>query len=176
MHHIVPRSQGGKNDRDNLVKLLPEEHLFIHFLRFKAFKLSSDLKAVKMSLNGFNNKKIFKCDDYIKLNKHIRIIYAFARSAYKEKRKGKWISDKGLDSISKSSRGKIVVKNAETGEIVGKVDRDHKNIKNGLWIHHTKGFVTVFDENNKKIRISVEERRKNKEKYKYIFNEPYRLC
>ena len=51
-HHIIPQSQGGTNEISNLVDLLPEEHIFIHFLRFKAFHKAKDLQAVKFCLNG----------------------------------------------------------------------------------------------------------------------------
>ena len=33
-HHIIPRSEGGSNSKDNLVKLIPKEHFVAHKLLF----------------------------------------------------------------------------------------------------------------------------------------------
>lgn len=35
IHHIIPRSMGGSNDKDNLVALTPREHFFAHYLLAK---------------------------------------------------------------------------------------------------------------------------------------------
>jgi hypothetical protein len=37
-HHIIPRSLGGSNDLDNLVKLSAREHYICHFLLMKMYK------------------------------------------------------------------------------------------------------------------------------------------
>ena len=55
-HHITPKSLGGKDSEENLVTLLPEEHVFIHKLRYKAFNNRIDMLAVRFVLNGFNTK------------------------------------------------------------------------------------------------------------------------
>jgi hypothetical protein len=34
-HHIIPRSEGGSNDADNLVKLYPREHFIAHWLLYR---------------------------------------------------------------------------------------------------------------------------------------------
>lgn len=34
-HHIIPKSMGGRNTKDNLVKLLPKEHYICHLLLVK---------------------------------------------------------------------------------------------------------------------------------------------
>lgn len=34
-HHIIPRSEGGSDDPDNLVKLLPREHFIAHWLLYR---------------------------------------------------------------------------------------------------------------------------------------------
>lgn len=35
VHHILPRSMGGSDDKDNLVRLTPEDHFFAHLLLAK---------------------------------------------------------------------------------------------------------------------------------------------
>ncbi|MCS7317742.1 MAG: HNH endonuclease, partial [Candidatus Dojkabacteria bacterium] len=37
LHHILPRSLGGKNNKDNLVYLTPKEHFICHLLLTKMF-------------------------------------------------------------------------------------------------------------------------------------------
>ena len=34
IHHIIPRSEGGSNDKDNLVELTPKEHFVAHKLMY----------------------------------------------------------------------------------------------------------------------------------------------
>lgn len=165
-HHILPKSQGGNNSPDNLVCLLPEEHLFIHFLRYKAFKNIKDLMTVKFCLNGYIGKNEFKSPKYFILSKHIRSIYSKHRQECQKRRKNtKWHSDEGLKKISEAMKNKLIVKDAKTGELMGKHDKNHPKILSGEWVHHTKGFLTAIDkETGKKVRVSVEEY-KNNEKY-----------
>jgi hypothetical protein len=35
LHHVVPRSLGGSNDKENLIRLTPEDHYFAHLLLAK---------------------------------------------------------------------------------------------------------------------------------------------
>ena len=37
VHHILPRSLGGSNDKDNLIALTPEDHYFAHLLLAKIY-------------------------------------------------------------------------------------------------------------------------------------------
>lgn len=37
VHHILPRSLGGNNDKDNLIALTPEDHYFAHLLLAKIY-------------------------------------------------------------------------------------------------------------------------------------------
>lgn len=42
-HHIIPKCMGGNNDKENLVKLTPEEHYLAHLLLIKIFPSNSKL-------------------------------------------------------------------------------------------------------------------------------------
>ena len=44
VHHIIPKSIGGTDEPDNLVKLTPEEHFIAHLLLHKIFKTNSLLE------------------------------------------------------------------------------------------------------------------------------------
>jgi len=63
-HHIIPKSLGGDNNRNNLVKLTPREHFFAHLLLAKitegsdqiqmshALKFMSDVDGTNRTLNS----------------------------------------------------------------------------------------------------------------------------
>lgn len=80
IHHIIPRALFGSDDNDNLVKLLPEEHLFIHWFRYKIFNTKTDLLATRFMLNGYknNNLKFIRSGQYI--NKRIKKYYSMVRT------------------------------------------------------------------------------------------------
>ena len=168
LHHIVPRSFGGDDSPENLVRVLPEEHLFLHFLRFKIFKSFKDLQAVKMMLNGYSNpsetKKFAAIKDSFVLNKHIRVFYALHKQECQKNRKQKgWQTEEGVKRISDSMKGKVVCKDAITGELVGKHDRNHPKLLSGEWVQHSKGMVNCVDIKTKqKLFVPKEEYRKHK--------------
>lgn len=58
VHHIIPRCLGGNNEKENLVKLTPEEHYVAHQLLHKIYPDHKGLlyAAVKMCSNRMNNK------------------------------------------------------------------------------------------------------------------------
>ena len=56
-HHIIPECMNGSNDKDNLVRLTPEEHYVAHQLLVKMHPDNNRLVfAVHMMNNGRNNK------------------------------------------------------------------------------------------------------------------------
>lgn len=139
IHHIIPRSLGGLDSLDNLVEVLPEEHLFLHMLRYKIYKKREDALAVRFMLNGYTNKNIYKDIRNI-LNKKIRMGYSWLRSHSQTLRKTEgWHTPDGIKRISDSRKGTMPVKDILTGHIIGSVRTDHPNVISGQWVHHTKG-------------------------------------
>lgn len=165
-HHIVPRSEDGSDDEENLVKLLAEEHLFAHMLRYKAFNSSNDILSVRFMINGFKNKKKFHNDKSIRLNKEVKkaVIFMKEKCNYMQENK-LWHSEEGRKNISKSRKGTMPVIEFKTGRKIGSVSVDHPKVLNGEWVHHSKGKVNVYDEYGNKLIISVDEYRNNKNKY-----------
>ena len=51
-HHIVPRSMGGTNDKDNLINLTPRQHLIAHWMLWKAYQTYQMTKAFSMMVVG----------------------------------------------------------------------------------------------------------------------------
>ena len=152
IHHIIPRSLGGKDEIANLVEMLPEEHLFIHMLRYKIYKKREDALAVRCMLNGFLFKPFNKKQNlHIFLNKKIRMGYAWIRSHAQTIRQTEgWHTPDGLKRISEARKGKMPVKDKETEEFIGMVSNQHPNVISGKWVHHTKG--RVMSEKEKTMR------------------------
>jgi hypothetical protein len=53
--------------------------------------------------------------------------------------KGSVHTEESKQKISETNKNKIVVKDIDTNEIIGLVDLEHKNIKNGKWISNNTG-------------------------------------
>jgi len=58
-HHIIPRSMGGTDDKDNLVNLTAREHFVAHILLVKIYPKEKGLiNAVNMMCRGQDERKI----------------------------------------------------------------------------------------------------------------------
>lgn len=150
-HHVLPKSLGGNNDSENLVVVLPEEHLFLHILRYKAFGFRQDFLAIRYIINCFEKiKRTLKIDNgkflTFKYNKKIKkSISLYNTLMYNFKKKVGFHSEKQKKLISESKKGKIVVKDAKTGEKIGMIDKNHPKFLSGEWCHITKGFTTMIN-------------------------------
>lgn len=139
MHHIIPRSLGGLDDSSNLVEVLPEEHIFLHMLRYKIYGKREDALAVRFMLNGYDAKPLLS-GTKIALTKQIRMGYAWIRThAQTIREKHGWHTPEGVANISKARRGKMPAKDALTGKKIGMVEITHPKVLSGEWVHHTKG-------------------------------------
>lgn len=58
VHHIVPRSMGGSNEKTNLIALTPEDHFFAHLLLAKAHGGNQWLALSSMLNRGMKTKEI----------------------------------------------------------------------------------------------------------------------
>lgn len=150
VHHITPRSLGGVDEPYNLVEVLPEEHLFLHRLRYHIYKQREDILAVRFMLNGFTGKNFSGIA--LKIPKAIRLGYAWIRSKSAILRSEKaWQSENGRLRIAQARTGKMPAVNSLTGEKVGSVPINHPNVISGLWVHHSKG-KKITEERRRKMR------------------------
>lgn len=152
-HHIIPKHDGGTDDENNLVTLLPEEHYLAHLIRYKAFGQRNDFLAVRVIVNGFEKKSSI---DHLPFNKkigvHKHMIAKFRKTVG-------WQSEDGRRRISNARKGTFPCVDAETGEAVGSHTKDHPNVISGKWVHHSKGKVLCIDENGNRVYITTKERR-----------------
>lgn len=145
VHHILPRSLDGDNSDNNLVELLPEEHLFIHKLRYKSYNCREDMLAVRFMINGFASKNKHK----LCLTKYILKSYAWMKQENASFRKTiGWHTASGRERISKARKGTVVVKDAAGGGMIGSVAVSHPNVLNGTWVHHSTGRILSNDRKN----------------------------
>jgi len=160
-HHIIPKHSDGTDIIENYIKLLPEEHLFIHKLRWKAYKERGDMLAVRYIINGINNKTQKKERfDNLKLNisKKLKQSYLWIKQNSAEVRKTHgWQTEDGKKRISESRKGQIPVIDKEGNSFT--VTKDHPEYINGNFVHHTKGKSTYLNKKTgKKEYINVSDR------------------
>jgi hypothetical protein len=142
-HHIQPKSLKGKDKKENLVIILPEEHLFIHVLRYKAFNTYVDFKTVMFMINGYKNVSNDKMKfnfDREKITKSIRTSYSwFRQNKQSFRKKHGWQTVEGRKKISESRKGKVSMVNVLTGESLGMKPTNHPKFLMGEWVTHDKG-------------------------------------
>jgi hypothetical protein len=67
VHHIIPRSLGGSDDKSNLVKLTPKEHFFAHLLLSRITQGAKQIKmmyALNMMAGVTNSRKLITSKQY----------------------------------------------------------------------------------------------------------------
>ena len=97
-HHIIPRSLGGPDTPENLVRLSAREHFICHYLLFKMYPKDSFewhkmthaftmMKAISGKQNRYFNSRL-----YAEANKYKSVIMSKAQSGEKNSHYGtKWI-------------------------------------------------------------------------------------
>jgi transposase InsO family protein len=101
-HHIVPKSLGGPNDKENLVKLTPREHFVAHLLLHKGVQEKSHQVKMASALNRMLSDRYG--NRYTPTSK----MYAVARKAHADAMTGRDVSKETRDKISKAHKGKVV--------------------------------------------------------------------
>jgi len=142
LHHINPKHDID-NTNEDVVRLLPEEHVFAHKIRWKAFKQRGDILAVRFCLNGFQynkNRKIMEVKNEYRLTKSLLQGYAWIKhnSAVVRNTHG-WHTKDGTRRISDARKGTMPVKDSITNKMIGAVSVNHPNVLSGVWVHHSKG-------------------------------------
>lgn len=151
IHHIIPRSLGGTDKSYNLVAVLPEEHLFLHKLRWIIYRCREDALALRFMLNGIVHNSKYKNHTGPKLTKAVRNGYSFIRSNSSTIRKTHgWHTPEGVSRISAARKNTFPAVD-KYGNSVGSVDVNHPKVIAGEWTHHSKG-KTLSVEHKEKLR------------------------
>lgn len=105
-HHIIPRSLGGTNDLNNLVRLTAREHFICHRL---LVRMTSDLNRSKMAFAAFRmtqRSKFHAQSHYItsKTYEYIRRDFSIACSVTRKGKKPYLMTDETRKSMSQSAK------------------------------------------------------------------------
>lgn len=109
VHHIIPKSIGGNNDADNLVKLTPKEHFIAHDLLTEMVEGANKAKMTYAFWTMANVR-----------NLHQKYRYIPTPEEYEKailKRRLLEVNDTTKNKISKSRKGKIAIYNQTLDKI-----------------------------------------------------------
>jgi hypothetical protein len=99
-HHIIPRSLGGTNDKNNIIRLTSKEHFVVHLLLTK-MTIGNAKYKMNFALHMLSNAKNIGQGRYIPSGK----IYEIARKAYREALDLYWTHERRLqNSIMKKKK------------------------------------------------------------------------
>jgi hypothetical protein len=95
-HHIIPRSLGGTDDKNNLVKLTAKEHFICHLLLTKMVSGNAQYK-MNFALHMLSNIKNIGAGRYIPSSR----MYDLSRKLYKQALDNYWTDDKRKEHAEK---------------------------------------------------------------------------
>lgn len=161
-HHIIPRSLGGPNSKENLVKLTPREHFVCHWLLTKMVSGNNLIKMKRalwrMLVKGANFQERYMPSSHI--YETLRVKFGYLRKGHvtpdsikkkiSDANKGKQPWNKGIprtnrekQNISESKRGSIPwnLNKPHTVETKNKLSIAAKNREKTM-CNHCKKIVT----------------------------------
>ena len=154
-HHIVPSSIGGATSKQNLVRVLPEEHIFFHKLRYKIYHYREDMLAIRCCLNGICSKQHL-IDTKYALTKKILSGYAFIKEhSYRLRNTEGWHTEDGIRRISEARKGTMPARDINTGKLIGSVSTSHPKVLSGEWVHHSKNRIFSKEERHAHSIMSI---------------------
>lgn len=76
LHHIIPKSEGGTNERDNLIRLSAREHYIAHLLLAKIYKDKKMYAAIIFMRSGLYKWRQFNINSHLyeKVRKHCSVL------------------------------------------------------------------------------------------------------
>ena len=120
-HHVIPKSLGGSNDPDNLIKLTAREHFICHLLLTKMIdghQKHKMLRAYKCMVEWQNENRFYKvnsklyeslkkqCVPWNKGKKGVQIVSEETRKKISESHKGKVKPEGFAENLRKLNTGK----------------------------------------------------------------------
>ena len=96
LHHIIPQSMGGSNDKDNLVDLTAREHFICHWLLIKMTE-GEDRSKMLYALNGMKAENRYQQRYHTKITARVYEKYRIEHAENHSKRmKGRKAWNKGV--------------------------------------------------------------------------------
>ena len=123
-HHILPKSLGGTNKKDNIVELTAREHFICHFLLTKVYEVESynwykaNHAFMMMKMNSLNHDRYFNSRLYEYFRKNIPIIMSFSQSGKKNSQYDKyWIYNYELEKNRSIKKDDVIPDGWNNGRI-----------------------------------------------------------
>lgn len=164
-HHIIPKSLGGDNHKDNLVKLTAREHFICHLLLTKMFEGDAKNKMVHAAwaMATLENKFQKRYKITSKIYESLRIRYANLKSEALRGKPGRKHSEETKKKLSLALAGKKRTPMSEEskrklsesmkGKNVGKVRTEEQRVKQSLSQTGIKRGVCT-EETKEKLRLA----------------------
>ena len=136
VHHILPKSLGGSNDKSNLVELTAREHFIVHMLLCKftigqaKMKMSYGFHAMCKLKNKFHNREYVANS---KLAEKFRIEF---NKALIGRKLPKYVKEKIANSLK--GKNSFWFGKKHTQETKDKMSKKAKGRKNALGMKHTE--------------------------------------
>ena len=99
-HHIIPRSLGGLDNKNNIVSLTAKEHYIAHLLLSKMFKYNEEKEIkmkfalIMMTVTSTLNNKRFNSNKFEQLRKNVGKLTSISQTGSKNSQFGKiWITE-----------------------------------------------------------------------------------
>ena len=149
-HHIIPKSCGGSNDKDNLVPLTAREHYIVHMLLpfcvIKKYKLKMIKGFMYMNVKPKNSKRLYKINSRMYEKFRIEFGKMLKGTKLSEEQKAKMRGRK----LSKETKAKI--KYARQFQVCSDEQRKKysKIFSNLIWVN--------FNGKSKRIKKELKEK------------------
>ena len=100
-HHIVPKSMGGDNSFENIVRLTAREHFLAHWLLKRIYPKNKSIIYAFYCMNHYKNKKLQGLE-----RKFLSIAYAEAKEARQSIVIGSKHSEQTIQKMRISAKGR----------------------------------------------------------------------
>ena len=119
IHHIIPQSLGGSNDKENLVELTAREHFICHWLLVKMTE-GEDRSKMLYVLNGMRAENRYQKRYHTKITARVYEKYRIEHAENHSKRmKGKPAKNKGVPMSQEQKQ--ILREKAKANHVSGNV-------------------------------------------------------
>jgi len=119
LHHIIPQSMGGSNDKDNLVELTAREHFICHWLLIKMTE-GKDRSKMLYALNGMKAENRYQQRYNTKITARVYATYRIEHAEnHSNTMKGRPAKNKGR-SMSEEQK-QLLREKAKANHATGKV-------------------------------------------------------
>ena len=165
LHHIIPQSMGGSNDKENLVELTAREHFICHWLLIKMTE-GKDRSKMLYALNGMKAENRYQQRYHTKITARVYEKYRIEHAKnHSETMKGKpaWNKGRKLEGIEleehrERTRNRTVDldkramgQQKRIAKVTGRKDSDEAKLKKSLAL---KGKLKGPMSEEQKIKIS----------------------